>query len=602
MPPADHKFICVHGHFYQPPRENPWLEEVEIQEGAYPHHDWNKRITSECYGPNAASRILDQEGRIIDIVNNYSKISFNFGPTLLSWLQKKQPEIHQKIVEADQLSQKRFSGHGSALGQVYNHIIMPLANQADKQTQVVWGKKDFLYRFGRYPEGMWLAETAVDIETLEVLAAQDIKFTILAPRQAREIRMLDGGDWLPVDEATINPKLSYLCKLPSGKEISIFFYDGPISQDVAFSGMLHKGEYFAERLLAAFDEDDQQEQLVNIATDGETYGHHHRYGDMALAFALHEIETNSQSNITIYGEFLEKFPPKYEVRIHENSSWSCVHGVERWRSDCGCHTGAHPQWQQQWRKPLREALDWLRENLIQIYNDHGSLLLKDPWQARNDYIEVILDRSAENQQKFLDRYAKKQLTPEQKIKVFNLLELQRHQLLMYTSCAWFFDEISGIETVQVMQYAARAMQLARMITGNDLEGHFIVMLENALSNNQQYTTGARIYEMLVKPTVLSFDRLAIHYGVTCLFSELEAGDRELYQYYFHREYFIQEQAGIQKIVMGTVKVKSLITGETKLIDFAVLHLGDHNLIGGGSEHASDRRKLQREELFSLASI
>jgi len=328
-------FICIHGHFYQPPRENPWLEEVEQQDSAYPYHDWNERITAECYAPNIASRILDNEERIIDIVNNYSNISFNFGPTLLSWLERHKSEVYQSIIKADKESQKKFSGHGSALAQVYNHMIMPLANTTDKRTQIIWGIKDFKYRFGRKPEGMWLAETAVDLETLDIMAELGIKFTILAPHQAHRIRKIGSNDWQDVSNQKIDTKQPYLCQLLSGRSIALFFYDGPISHDVSFVNLLDNGEDFANRLLSTFSEN-QYPQIVNIATDGETYGHHHKYGEMALTYCLHYIESNNLARITIYGEYLDKFPPLYEVELYENSSWSCSHGVERWKGNCGC--------------------------------------------------------------------------------------------------------------------------------------------------------------------------------------------------------------------------------------------------------------------------
>ena len=447
------RYICIHGHFYQPPRENPWLEDIEIQDSAYPYHDWNERITAECYAPNSASRNLDGEGRILDIVSNYSRISFNFGPTLLSWMEHSAPETYQAILEADKQSIDWRSGHGNALAQVYNHIIMPLASTRDRRTQILWGIRDFEYRFRRPPEGMWLAETAVDNETLDLLAEYGIKFTILAPRQAWRVRKIGTGKWKDVSGSRIDPSRAYLCRLPSGRTINLFFYDGPISQAVAFENLLKKGEDFAHRLLSGFSDQRTWPQLVHIATDGETYGHHQRFGDMALAYALNHIEGNGIARITNYGEYLEKHPPTHEVQIFENSSWSCVHGIERWRDDCGCNSGGHPGWNQAWRKPLREALDWLRERLSFIYENAASEYLKDPWEARDRYIGVILDRSKENVEKFFQAHSAKPLSHDEKILVLKLLEMQRHAMLMYTSCGWFFDELSGLETVQVIQYA-----------------------------------------------------------------------------------------------------------------------------------------------------
>lgn len=334
------RYLCIHAHFYQPPRENPWLEAIEVQDSAYPYHDWNERVTAECYAPNSASRILDEEGRIKDVVSNYARISFNFGPTLLSWLEEHSPGVYQAILEADQKSWDWRSGHGAAMAQCYNHLIMPLANSRDKKTQVLWGIKDFQHRFGRSPEGMWLPETAVDLESLNFLAESGIKFTILAPLQAKRFRKIGEDKW---EEASgkIDPARAYRCRLSSEREISIFFYDGPISRAVAFERLLEKGEDFASRLLSGFSESRDWPQLLHIATDGETYGHHHRFADMALAYALHYIESQKLSRFTNYGEYLEKVPPTHEVEIVESTSWSCSHGIERWRNNCGCNSGGH---------------------------------------------------------------------------------------------------------------------------------------------------------------------------------------------------------------------------------------------------------------------
>jgi len=361
------KYVCIHGHFYQPPRENPSLEHVELQDSAYPYHDWNERITAECYAPNAASRIMDAEGRIARIVNNYETISFNFGPTLLSWLQEKSPDVYQAVIDADVKSRKVFSGHGSALSQAYNHMILPLANSRDKRTQVIWGLGDFAYRFGRAPEGMWLPETAVDLETLDLLAEHGIKFTVLAPRQAARGRKIGSRAWKDVSGDRIDPTRSYVLRLPSRRKIALFFYDGPISRAVAFEGLLSNGEHFANRLLSGFSEERNWPQLLHIATDGESYGHHHHFGEMALSYALEHIRSREWAQITNYGEFLEKHPPTHQVEIFENSSWSCVHGIERWRAHCGCNSGGHGGWNQQWRLAPRQPGPALRGKGARVF-------------------------------------------------------------------------------------------------------------------------------------------------------------------------------------------------------------------------------------------
>jgi alpha-amylase/alpha-mannosidase (GH57 family) len=573
------RFICIHGHFYQPPRENPWLEVVESQDSAYPYHDWNQRITAECYAPNAASRILDQEKKIVEIVNNYANISFNFGPTLLSWLEKNDQEVYQAILEADRQSIKLFSGHGSALAQVYNHIIMPLANRRDKETQIIWGIKDFEYRFRRKPEGMWLSETAVDLETLELLALHGIRFTILAPRQAKRVRKINTKNWREVGGGKINPKTPYLCNLPSGKSIILFFYDGPISQQVAFGGLLESGEKFAGKLVSAFDEKLGGEQMVHVATDGETYGHHHRYGEMALSFCLHHMRKTGIAEIVIYAEYLDKVATDYEVEIYENSSWSCVHGVERWRSNCGCNSGANPGWQQKWRAPLRQAMDWLRDNLIKIYEEQMAPFFSDPWQVRNDYIEIILNRTEEKTVGFLSHRAGRGLGLDEQVKIRKLLEMQTHAMLMYTSCGWFFDDISGIETVQVILYAARAIQLAREISGLDFEAEFVKRLAEAPGNTPHYENGAVVYDKIVKNQSLDLLRVGAHYAISSLFKDY-AQESTLFCFKAQSEFFERHAKDSKKLAIGRAKLSSNITGEQQKISFAVVHDGGKNIIGG----------------------
>ncbi|MDV2503520.1 MAG: DUF3536 domain-containing protein [bacterium] len=568
------RYICIHGHFYQPPRENPWLEEIELQDSAFPYHDWNERVTAECYARNAASRILGENDLIVEIVNNYANISFNVGPTLLAWLEEKTPEVYEAVLEADRESQKRFSGHGSALAQAYNHVIMPLANRRDKLTQVVWGIRDFEHRFGRSPEGMWLPETAVDVETLEILVEQGIRFTILAPHQARRTRQIGSRAWRGVKR--FDPTMAYVCRLPSGRTIDLFFYDGLISQAVAFEGLLVRGEGFANRLRDAFSDDRSGPQLVHIATDGETYGHHHRYGEMGLAYALHYIETNDLARVTNYAEFLERHPPTHEVQIVEDTSWSCVHGIERWRADCGCSTGGHPGWNQAWRAPLREGLDWLRDTLAPLYEENAGTLLTDPWKARDDYIDVILDRSPETHERFLADHARRPLTEPETVEVLKLLELQRHAMLMYTSCGWFFSDLSGIETVQVLQYAGRAVQLARELGGDALEPRFLERLEQARSNVPRHGDGRHIYERFVRPAMLDLSEVGAHYAVSSLFGE-HPEQAAIGCYRAEREDYQTFEAGKVRLVVGRARFTSVITHESALQSFAVLHFGDHNL-------------------------
>ncbi|MGB8475659.1 MAG: DUF3536 domain-containing protein [Candidatus Acidiferrum sp.] len=580
------RFICIHGHFYQPPRENPWLDAIEVQDSAYPYHDWNERITAECYAPNSASRILDGEKRIVQITNNYAKISFNFGPTLLSWLAEKARPVYQSILEADKASQNLFSGHGAAIAQVYNHMIMPLANRRDKQTQILWGIRDFEFRFGRKPEGMWLAETAVDLETLDLLAENGIRFTILSPDQARRARAIGGRAWRNVADGSIDPSLAYRITLPSKRNMALFFYDGPISRGVAFEGLLRQGEDLANRLAAAFSLDRKWPQLVHIATDGETFGHHQLHGDMALAYALEHIESVNLAKITNYGEHLARQTLLREVEIKENTSWSCAHGIDRWRNNCGCNSGTQPSWNQEWRKPLREALNWLRDQLAPRFEEKGTAIFRDPWGARNSYIEVVLKRSPESMQAFLAAHQSHPLSAAEQVHAWKLLEMQRHAMLMFTSCGWFFDELSGIETVQVIQYAARALQLSEELFGDGQEEEFLGKLAEAKSNLADHQDGRKIYEKFVKPAMVDLEKVGAHYAVSSLFENYST-ETAVYCYNASSEDFHLLSSGKARLALGRVSIQSKLLLESKPISFGVLHLGNHEISGGVREYQGE---------------
>ncbi len=572
------KYLCIHCHFYQPPRENPWLEQIELQDSAYPYHDWNERVTAECYGPNLAARILDEQQRITKIVNNYSRISFDFGPTLLSWAVEHAPELYRGLIEADKHSQRLFSGHGSAMAQAYNHMILPLANSRDKRTQILWGIEDFVSRFGRLPEGMWLPETAVDIESLDLMAQAGILFAILAPHQAKAFRPIEDGDWQDAGGSNIDTTRAYLFRAPSGKSIHLFFYNGPISQAVAFEKLLHDGEKFASRLLAPLSDTRDVAQLSHIATDGETYGHHHRHGEMALAFALDHVESKKLAKLTNYGEFLEKNQTAWEVQIYENTSWSCVHGIERWRSNCGCNSG-RIGWNQEWRKPLREALDWLRDFVNPRFEPLASRLLKDPWAARDAYISVVLDRSPEVRQRFGKAHFSRALSPKEEVIVWKLLELQRHAMLMYTSCGWFFDDLSGIETVQVIEYAGRAVQLAEELFEVEIEPQFLEKLSAAKSNLPEYGDGASIYRKYVKPAIIDLEKVGAHYSISSLFTPY--GERaDIFSYTVKRLDYHASNAGKLQMALGKASFTSKVTQECETLIFWVVHFGDHNVAGG----------------------
>jgi len=594
------RYICVHGHFYQPPRENAWLEAIEQQESAYPYHDWNERITAECYAPNVHARILDARDRIVRIVNNCASISFNFGPTLLAWLQDHAPDPYARIVEADVLSSKRF-GHGSALAQAYNHLIMPLATARDRRTQTLWAMCDFTHRFGRAAEGMWLPETAVDTPTLETLAANGVRFTILAPRQASAVRVIGAKEWTDVSGSRVDPLRPYLCNLPSGASIALFFYDGPVSQGVAFEGLLQSGERFARRIMGILRADDSAPQLAHIATDGETYGHHHRHGEMALAYALRQIEIGGAARLTNYASFLATHPPTSEVRIVEQSSWSCVHGVERWRADCGCHTGGRPGWTQAWRVPLRETFDWLRDTLAPRFESAAGQLVLDPWAARDAYIDVVLDRSPQSLARFIDQHATRALKEDETVTLLKLLEMQRHAMLMYTSCGWFFNDLAGIESVQVLQYAGRAAQLAEDVFGDPVEPELLRLLESAKSNVPAERDGRYIYETRVRPARVDLLRVAAHRAVSSLFNGVKP-DGHVYCYDVATQRHDALSSDGTTIAVGRATVTSMLTREMETLSYAVLHFGNHHVSGGirRQESEAEHEKRAAELLGAFA--
>jgi alpha-amylase/alpha-mannosidase (GH57 family) len=596
------KFIAVHGHFYQPPRENPWLEAVETQASAHPWHDWNERVTAECYAPNTAARRVGADNRILDIVDNYEKISFNVGPTLASWLQCQRPDVYTKILEADRRSRRARGGHGNAIAQVYNHVIMPLASRRDKVTQVRWGIEDFRHRFGRDPEGMWLPETAVDRESLEVLAEAGIKFTLLAPHQAARVRPLDAEAWEAVGEG-VDPSRAYLWRSPAGPALVLFFYDAPISRAIAFENALTRGEILAERLRSGFAAGRTWPQLVHCATDGESYGHHAKFGDMALAAALELIEREGAATLTNYGAFLAAHPPTHEAEVRDNTSWSCAHGVERWRADCGCRTRADRH--QRWRGPLREALDWLRDQVDLLYESRAGALFKDPWEARDDYIRAVLDRSADVRADYLARHQRRALDESEQVKAIRLLELERQRLLMYTSCGWFFDEISGLEPVQILRYAAMAIQYVRGLGGGALEDEFLRRLARAPSNLPELGDGAVVYRRFVRPTVVDSRRVVAHYAISSLFESYRE-DQRIYSYTVQR---LDEQTDVQggtSLRIGRVRVRSEVTGQADAAVYGMLHFGAHDvhcgLRGFDSIEAYDEMAADLRQQFIRGSL
>ncbi len=498
--------LIIHGHFYQPPRENPWTGEVEAEPSARPFHDWNQRITAECYAANARARV---NGAVAREVNNYARISFNFGPTLLNWMETAAPETYALIREADQVSVNQRDGHGNAIAQAYGHPILPLCNERDRLTQVVWGMADFRHRFGREPESLWLPETACDDATLSVLIEQGLRFVILAPSQAERCRPLDGAEWHPVtnSEIDVSRAYRYFHRDGSGRSIAVFFYDGPLARAIAFERALVSSEALIGMFRRAAGEPNRAGGLVSIATDGETYGHHFKFGDLCLAHAVEVVAPEAGFDLMNYGQYLERHPPEFEVEIKqgphgEGTANSCAHGVSRWTRDCACHTGGEPGWNQEWRSPLREAMNFLRDEAAREFERVGRDLLVDVWEARNAYIRVMLDRS--NRAELIAQHARQKLTNAEQDRALALLEMQRNALLMFTSCGWFFNDISGIEPIQILKYACRVIDLMDHLGMPSPRKEFLQILAAARSNRHELGTGADIYRILVEPANPSF--------------------------------------------------------------------------------------------------
>jgi hypothetical protein len=499
--------VVIHGHFYQPPREDPFLDEVEAEPSAAPFHDWNQRIERECYRAVVAARVTGDDGRITRLVNTLESISFNFGPTLLEWMEREARSTYESILYADKVSASVHGGHGNAIAQPYHHTILPLATRRDKRTEVRWGITDFRRRYGREPEGMWLPETAVDLETLEVLAEEGIRFTIVAPHQVATVP--HGG----------RPGL---CRLAGGKSIALFVYRGDSSHAVAFGGALHDGVAWGRALAEAASVLDApvptsataattprrrtprtpastspaREVLVSIATDGETYGHHHKFGEMALASALDELRTLG-IRVENFGSFLARNPAVDDVELVAPTSWSCAHGVGRWKENCGCRIDARKYPSQAWRAPLRQGLDELAASLHEIYEREAIRLIPDPWAARDEYGTVV-NSDAVNLERFTQSVATGAHNEEDLVRARELLELERDALRMFTSCGWFFDDIAGIEARVDLRYAARAVALAGPAAA-PAEAAFMEALAAAQSNDRTAGTGRDIYLRSARP-------------------------------------------------------------------------------------------------------
>ena len=571
--------LVVHGHFYQPPRENPWTDLVDREPGAQPFHDWNERVHAECYRPNAFARISDQYGRVERIVNNYSNLSFNFGPTLLTWLERRFPETYARVLEADRESARRRGGHGNAIAQGYHHAILPLCNERDRRTQIRWGLTDFRLRFGREPESLWLPETACDDATLDALIEEGLSYVILSPSQAGRVRPLGSDAWQDVPGGGVDTTVPYLYfhSDGGGRSLAVFFYDGQVARAVAFEGLLASSHALVGACAAAAGR--AGAQIVGVATDGESYGHHFRWGDRCIAYALEEETARRGLRVTNYGEFLEGHEPEWEVQLKrgpggEGTAWSCTHGLGRWARDCGCNASAPEGWNQRWRAPLRAALDFLRDCLAEKFEEACGELLRDPWAARDDYVELLVDRAAPREE-FLSRHAARTLSRDEQVRALTLLEAQRMSLAMYASCGWFFNDVSGIETLQTLRHAGRAVELTSEAGLDPSVGRFVEILSEAKSNLPDRGNGADIFLRATGQSRVTPRRVAAHLAICDLIErDGQPPDSESAGYVFRRSDFQKRRHGRVTLETGRLALEELSTLRRHEFALAAMHFGE----------------------------
>ncbi|MDE2945028.1 MAG: DUF3536 domain-containing protein [Gemmatimonadota bacterium] len=458
----DRVTVVLHGHFYQPPREDPWTGRIRGEPGAAPFENWNERIAAECYEPLARAGAFDW-------------LSFDLGPTLARWLEGERPDIHESFVRGDRASRERL-GHGNAVAQPYHHIILPLASRREKETEVRWGLRDFERRFGRCAEGMWLPETAVDMETLDVLAAQGVVFTVLAPHQVAEVPAGCVGR----------------VRLAGGREIAVFIYDGGLSHGVAFGALLDGSDAWFEALRSAAG---REIPFVALATDGETFGHHHRGADRTLMRVISRAGKSGEVNIGNFAAALDAAGEVSPVTLQEPTSWSCAHGVERWRGECGCRMAPHLDLQQRWRGPLRKALQSLAAGLDEAYVELAPGRLPDPDRAMEALGEVL--GAPPGLEDFAARAAGAGTGGgECRDEALALLEVARDRAAMFTSCAWFFDDVAGLEAKQVLGYAAHALDRLRRLAperAQALEAALVADLAKAPANDADVGNAAVVY-------------------------------------------------------------------------------------------------------------
>jgi hypothetical protein len=574
------KYVIIHGHFYQPPRENPWIGLIETQKSAAPYHDWNERVYAECYRPNAHSRLLDQHGAIIDIHNNYSMMSFNFGPTLFSWLEQYHSKTVQSIIDADKASCARLEGHGNSIAQVFNHIIMPLATRRDQLTQIRWARAFFRERFNRESEGLWLAETAINMETVRCLVEENIKFVILSPAQIDAVRPVDGsGSWATA--TGIDTRHAYRIHAldpdgkPAGGYVDAFLFDQGLSREASFGDLLKDAQTFGQRINGNFAHHASGDQAVILATDGETFGHHKAFGDMCLAYFFRKIAPKLDIIPVNFGYFLAHNPPRQEVLLKngsgEGTSWSCQHGVGRWARDCGCKTGGDSSWKQTWRAPLRKAMQTLQERVDAGFEAAISALKLDPWKLRDDYIRVMDNPSP---QAFIDLLGADDgaALPESRVfEVRKLLEAQKFMLYSFTSCAWFFSDIGGIEAMQNLAYAARALQMG--IPPEERAGvlrEFTALLEQA-PGNVGGATGKSLFEKKIAHFLNHESVLSFTAAVERSIGLARSDRRHLFGYDIHLHSLFAERKGLLSYHAYAASIENALTGERSRCSVLISH-------------------------------
>jgi hypothetical protein len=553
--------FVLHGHFYQPPRENPWTDVVPREPSAAPFHDWNARITAECYRPNGWARVLDDQGRIVAIVDNYERMSFDVGPTLLSWLALHATKTYARIVGADRTERR-------AIAQGYGHAILPLCNDRDLRTQIRWGLADFRYRFEREAEGLWLPETAVDDRVLAALAEEGVSFTILAPGQIAAVRPLaaagDGDDagWRPAEPGSTATVLRWRHPDRPHLGVDLVVHDGPISHDVAFGGF--SSQVVVDRIVGTGRE------LVAVACDGETFGHHHHFADRGVAYALSVEAARRSVALPRLADWIAAHPPIDEARVRL-SAWSCGHGVDRWKDDCGCHTGGEPGWSQTWRRPLREALDVVRDAAVEVFERRGPAVLRDPWAARDAYVDVLL--GAVGRPEFVAMHV-----VGDPVEALTLLESQRHALLMYTSCGWFFNDLAGHETVQILRYAARCLDLLDELGEQPPVDRVLDTLARARSNRSEEGDGRAVWHRYVTPTRVDPGRVVAHLALTELLAGAGA-TAELGGFAVEREVAEAVDRGGVAVCAGRMALTHRRTGRCTTWAYGAVHLGGLEVTG-----------------------